>query len=132
MIHLWFAKSEEDLRVAQTLISLKTEHFESVVFHCQQAVEKALKGYLAFHKIRFPKTHDIEKLVCLIPPTDSLLASELTKTTVLTKYAVAYRYPEEIEAPQILTKNIVENLCQISQDAYEVLKAKTQQRPSNA
>jgi HEPN domain-containing protein len=32
------------------------------LFHCQQAAEKALKGFLAWHDQPFPKTHDLGKL----------------------------------------------------------------------
>ena len=38
------------------------------MFHCQQAAEKALKGFLTFHQRPFGKTHDLRELgkTCLI------------------------------------------------------------------
>ena len=42
----WFQKAENDLLNVQN--NLKAEHYASdtVCFHCQQAVEKYLKGFL--------------------------------------------------------------------------------------
>ena len=33
------------------------------IYHCQQAAEKAIKGWLQSQDKPFPKTHDIEELV---------------------------------------------------------------------
>jgi HEPN domain-containing protein len=35
---------------------------EIITFHCQQAVEKYLKAFLAAHRILIQKTHDLPKL----------------------------------------------------------------------
>jgi HEPN domain-containing protein len=35
--------------------------FGAAVFHCQQAAEKALKGFLAWHDTPFRKTHDLRR-----------------------------------------------------------------------
>ena len=32
------------------------------LYHCQQAAEKALKGFLAFHDHPFRRTHDLREL----------------------------------------------------------------------
>jgi HEPN domain-containing protein len=34
--------------------------FDEAVFHCQQAAEKAPKGFLAFNGCSFRKTHNLE------------------------------------------------------------------------
>jgi hypothetical protein len=43
------------------------------VFHCRQAAEKAMKGFLARHDVPFRKTHDLEEIgeACwqLTPPS---------------------------------------------------------------
>ena len=33
-----------------------------VVYHCQQAAEKAIKGFLTWHGVRFGRTHDLDVL----------------------------------------------------------------------
>ena len=44
----WLRIAQEDLKVAK--ISLPEELFSPVTYHCQQAAEKSLKGYLAYKK----------------------------------------------------------------------------------
>ena len=36
---------------------------DTAIYHCQQAAEKAIKGWLQSQDKPFPKTHDIEDLV---------------------------------------------------------------------
>ena len=58
----WFLKSASDLHAAAHDLTAVPPLLEDVVFHCQQAVEKALKGYLTWHDQRFRKTHSIEEV----------------------------------------------------------------------
>lgn len=119
---MWFAKAGDDLRGARALLDLKSEHFEAVVFHCQQAAEKAIKGYLAHHKVRFNKTHDIEKLLATVATIDENLSLKFKKAEILTKYAVAYRYPEEVELPEPLTKKTAEEAYELAKEIFEAFK----------
>jgi HEPN domain-containing protein len=34
-------------------------YLDTAVYHCQQAVEKALKAFLTYHDTEFEKTHGI-------------------------------------------------------------------------
>ena len=43
--HEWLRKAANDLQAAKLLLKHAELH-EIALFHCQQAVEKALKGYL--------------------------------------------------------------------------------------
>ena len=63
-----------------------------------------LKGYLAYNKIRFDKTHDIEVLANLVRAIDPLLADTILPGKVLSIYAVRIRYPEEVD-DKIVTKS---------------------------
>ena len=104
---MWLKKAAEDLRASRLLLAQSMDDLLGpAVFHAQQSAEKAIKGYLAFHKTRFPKTHDIEVLLILIGKTDPVLSSSLEPATVLTKFAVAYRYPEEAEPPEPLSHEV--------------------------
>ncbi len=49
----WFAKAHLDLRTANLVLEAEPPLYEPAVFHCQQAAEKSIKGFLAFHKVRF-------------------------------------------------------------------------------
>lgn len=71
IVKMWFSKSIEDLKAAKLLLSSTTENFWGPsVFHSQQSAEKAIKGFLAFNKIRFAKTHDLEILINLVSQID--------------------------------------------------------------
>jgi HEPN domain-containing protein len=38
-------------------------HLDAGIYHCQQAAEKALKGFLVFHEVSFEKIHDLGKII---------------------------------------------------------------------
>jgi len=62
----WLRLAEKDLLAAKKL--LEDEMLGNLVFfHCQQAIEKILKGILEEHLIPFPKTHSVIKLYVLLP-----------------------------------------------------------------
>ena len=70
--------------------------YELLHFLAQQAVEKSLKAILTYNEIEFPYTHNLQRLVELVP--DSLEQHELLlASTVLTEYSVITRYPGEFE-----------------------------------
>ena len=57
----WFVKAESDLYTAQQM--LKSDGpYDTACFHAQQAVEKYLKGLLAFRNQPFQRTHNLEEL----------------------------------------------------------------------
>ena len=61
-------------------------------FHAQQAAEKYLKAACVIEQVRFPRTHDLERLAPLLQ-TDWVLPDEQS-LAALSRYAVAGRYPE--------------------------------------
>ncbi|MBI5193321.1 MAG: HEPN domain-containing protein [Nitrospirae bacterium] len=64
-----------------------------ICFHAQQAVEKAFKAVLLFHKINFPFTHDLEELIDTFETSKIPIPSNLLDVGILTPYAVETRYP---------------------------------------
>lgn len=90
----WIAKAEADFEAAKTLIrSRKRGMFDIVCYHSQQCAEKYLKAYLTYRRIKFPKTHDLEKLLDLIIVFDPLCASERESALFLNPYSITIRYP---------------------------------------
>ena len=59
IVKQWFKYAAADLKVAKNSLSFSAEFKAISAFHSQQCAEKAIKGYLTFHKVRFPKSHDI-------------------------------------------------------------------------
>jgi len=89
----WMAKAEDDLVAMARLLADPVGCPTGVVCFCaQQCAEKYLKAVLAAEAIPFPRTHEIEKIIALLPRTVRvpLNAEEQEQ---LTSYAVVPRYP---------------------------------------
>lgn len=63
----WIEKAEEDFVVAEWITKAPVGSAAAVGFHCQQCIEKYLKGILAEHTVAFAKTHDLLALVATLP-----------------------------------------------------------------
>jgi HEPN domain-containing protein len=59
----WIAKAERDLEAAKRMIVCVDPLLDTGSYHCQQAAEKALKGWLTFRSVSVTKTHDLVHLV---------------------------------------------------------------------
>ena len=74
----------------------------SSLFHCQQAAEKSLKAFLTWHQRPFPRTHNLTVLSGFCAELDASLDAAVAPSLALTRFAVAMRYPGEIEEPSIV------------------------------
>jgi HEPN domain-containing protein len=54
----WLRRAQADLRIARLALDDRPPLTSEALYHCQQAVEKALKGFLAFHDQPIRKSHD--------------------------------------------------------------------------
>jgi HEPN domain-containing protein len=64
----WADKADNDLKTAAHTLKLGDKcPTDTVCFHAQQCVEKYLKAFFVVLEIEFPRTHDIEILVSLMP-----------------------------------------------------------------
>jgi HEPN domain-containing protein len=61
-VRSWFAKASEDLRAAAFKLTAQPPLTADIVFHAQQAVEKAIKGFLSWHDRPFRKTHNLVEI----------------------------------------------------------------------
>src|SRR5213592_2982548 len=78
-----------------TLAEIGLEHdapTDTIAFHLQQAAEKTLKAVLASRLIVYPKTHDLDELLDLLPPECVSLLSFRDRLFGWTSYAVEMRY----------------------------------------
>ncbi|MDP2302743.1 MAG: HEPN domain-containing protein [Ignavibacteria bacterium] len=93
-IKKWLEIALEDLRVAEFTFKMESSiPFRMIGFHSQQAAEKFIKALLLFYNVDFPYTHDLMKLIELIPGHSSI-QNELIPIVKLTDYAVNRRYPD--------------------------------------
>lgn len=58
----WLSKADLDVHAARIDIDAYPPLLEDASFHCQQAVEKALKAFLTWHDQPFRRTHDLNEL----------------------------------------------------------------------
>jgi len=93
----WMAKGDNDLKNAAHTLKLGQRcPTDTVCFHSQQCVEKYIKAVLVILEIEFPRTHDIETLISLIPKSIRL-SLPVEEQRKLTEYATVMRYPGPYE-----------------------------------
>lgn len=95
----WLIKSQRDLGSAARLLEGETPYRDTAVYHCQQAVEKALKAFLAIHDVELRRTHDLTELLADCTGIDSRFAAREADAQELTPFAVAFRYPGDAMEP---------------------------------
>ncbi len=91
----WFNKGNNDLIAGKYILSMLDPPLDIICFHSQQAVEKYLKGFLAFHKLEIPRTHELEELISLCEEIDPEFSGLYEISSELSSYAVDVRYPIE-------------------------------------
>ena len=93
----WVQKAEVDwlsaLSLTETASSRRTPLHDSICFHCQQTAEKYLKALLQEIGLVVPRTHDLEDLHDVVLTRDPTLAGLRRASSILTPYAVEFRYP---------------------------------------
>lgn len=96
----WLEFSRQDLRMAE--LAFKERIYNQVCFHCQQCVEKCLKGILANQGKTPPRTHSIVDLLGLLPP--GYLADLRDAMSQMDIYYIPTRYPDAL--PGSLTEGL--------------------------
>lgn len=95
----WLIKAWRDLRSAEELSASDQPLLDTAAYHCQQAAEKSLKGFLVFHNVRFDKTHDIELLLAQTKDIDIDFSAFDATAGLLTPLATEFRYPGDFVEP---------------------------------
>jgi HEPN domain-containing protein len=95
MTREWVRKAEADYVIAVQSSRSKIPLHDGVCFHCQQCVEKYLKGLLEELGRSVPKTHNLDDVLNLLQPDFPTLDSFRRPLIILTNYAVVTRYPGE-------------------------------------
>jgi len=95
---MWFQRAKSNLARAELGRQSSDILYEDLCFDAQQAVEKALKGIMAFLEMDIPKTHSVGYLMKLIEESGKVRVPEsLKEAAILTDYAVTARYPGDWE-----------------------------------
>jgi HEPN domain-containing protein len=101
LVRNWLLKASHDLTAARLLSERGQAVLDVAIYHCQQAGEKALKGFLVFWDQRVEKTHDLKALLKKAIVIEPRLAASREAGERLTPYATAYRYPDLIVGPSL-------------------------------
>ena len=117
----WLRIARKDRNSARKLAEGDNPIFETALFHCQQAAEKAIKGYLLYHDRRFEKTHDIRPLVAQAHAVDDSFGELRSDAALLTPYAQTFRYPEDATHP---THELFEKALAAADRVYRFVLAK--------
>ena len=96
----WFEIAADELRVAaNSFDTMYPKPLEIICYHCQQSVEKVLKGFLTDKGIEPPYIHDLEQLRLMCVEYDSSFESIQEACQKLNIYSASTRYPKR---PEIL------------------------------
>lgn len=101
LVQQWLDRARIDIRSAEVLSSAEPPLTENASFHCQQAVEKTLKGFLVHHGVEIEWTHEIERLINQCAELDTTFRTLHEIAKHLTVYAVRFRYPYTRPAPSV-------------------------------
>jgi len=121
--NLWLEKAERDIDAAEAMFD--TGRWFYVVFMCQQAVEKLVKGlYVQYIDDNVPRTHNIGLLVnrfeTFLPAKVEEKYYQLFET--LSKHYLADRYPTYISiSAEKINKNYAEEIFNNTKEVFQWL-----------
>jgi len=93
----WIKIADDDFDSAEILNQATRKHYEIICYHCAQAVEKYLKGYLEYKDIIPEKTHNLTYLYSICMDNDNRFINIKTECDFLNKFANDIRYPNRYE-----------------------------------
>lgn len=114
----WFLRAEHDLRGARAVLDAQPPLVDIALFHCQQAAEKAMKGFLTWHNEIFRRTHDLAEIGGQCAATDPSLEPLCQRAERLTVFATLLRYPG---VPQEPPQEEGENALRLAREVYDTL-----------
>lgn len=112
----WFDKAKSDLLDADNNLAADKVPYDTVCFHCQQAAEKLLKGFLVAHGCEYPITHNLFVILDNVVEYEPVAESLRETLALLNPYAVEIRYPGD----ELTLTN--DNAAEARQAVQEVLE----------
>ncbi len=92
----WIEKAEGDFETATREFGVSSRpNLDAVCYHCQQCIEKLLKGALIHVGVDPPYVHDVFYLTKLLREAGVELKVEERDLRLLSQSAVVFRYPGE-------------------------------------
>jgi HEPN domain-containing protein len=105
-------KAAHDLQSARILSDAPGGARDVAIYHCQQAAEKAVKGYLISRDEPFPKIHEIAPLIRQAIEFEPSFETMLEAGHSLSPFAWQFRYPSEMDVAEPTRPQLDEALQQ--------------------
>jgi HEPN domain-containing protein len=96
IVNLWIRKADHDLGSAKLIYLHIPDYFDTIAFHCQQAVEKYIKAALTYMDIEFLRSHDLPYLLEILSRKVEIKSETFDKAILLNGFSVEIRYPDQI------------------------------------
>jgi HEPN domain-containing protein len=93
LVQSWLLDASDDPGLARLATQHDRAFSSGVLYHCQQAAEKALKGFLVFWDHQPPRTHNLVLLLQQAVEIDPRFLTCEEAAARPTPYATRYRYP---------------------------------------
>lgn len=106
-------------RMAAELLCEEPKLYYTAAFHCQQCIEKALKGYLLFKSRRLLDGHNLTWLCKQAAMMDESFIPWIDESAVLNRYYIETRYPADI--PIEIDSETMESLMKMSGDMMDFI-----------
>jgi HEPN domain-containing protein len=119
IIQAWLLKAAHDLQTAQIVAFHLPDFDDTIAFHCQQAIEKSLKGYLVYLDIEFKPVHDLGYLLNLVGTKDESFNQYYDQVVRVSRFAVHIRYPDQIIR---LTKEQISDAIDLANLIFEIVQ----------
>jgi len=93
----WMQFADNDFYSAQILNESVRKPYEIICYHCAQAVEKYLKGYLIYNDIVPERTHNLYFLNTVCIEKNKIFETIKIECGFLNRFANEIRYPNKLE-----------------------------------
>ena len=114
----WIDYAGDDIEAARLLMTTDRCD-EAAAFHCQQAIEKALKAYLLFITGNHVDGHNLTWLCRSALRYNQKFTEWLDDSAYLNRYYIETRYPSDI--PLLLTRSDVDRIFKMANAMYEFI-----------
>ena len=117
----WLQRAKADIRAVEVDMLARPPLLMDAVFHCQQAAEKSLKGFLVWRSVSFRKVHSLEEIGEQCIDQDPTLVEIIERAVPLTDYVWKYRYPGEPAEP---SESETSEAFEVAKEVFEAVSAR--------
>jgi HEPN domain-containing protein len=114
----WLEKASRDIKSAKVLKENDCGN-DVVAFHCQQAVEKSLKGYLLKQTMQVAEGHSLIYLCKEASAYNLSFKKHIKDCAFVNQYYIETRYPADM--PLIVSDDEVNECISIAEKIYKMV-----------